>query len=178
MKSLHQRLLSAVLGWIAAVLVTFCVLIYLLMRRDLQGDIDQFVRDKAFILGHQVNPHFPAGMFYDEKPWRSDRYTAFGQTFDADWKLLYKSTRLAGEIPPTEEIKRFALHPLGVVHHDATGPDGARYRMATIRMEREGKFVCFVQVGVLLSERDKPLRELLAWLGGIGAAALLLAWLF
>ena len=177
MKTLHQRLLTAVLAWLAVVLAMFCAVIYLLVRQDLQGNVDQFVGDKAFILGYQVNPHFPAGIFYDEKPWRSDRYTAFGQTFDADWKLLYKSSRLANGIPPTEELKRFATHPLGVVHHDATGPDGTRYRMATIRMEREGKFICFAQIGVRCSERDRPLRQLLLGLGGGAAAALVLAWL-
>ena len=175
MRTLHQRLLTTLLVWLALVLAVFGAVVYLQVRQTLQGDIVQFVRDKAFILGRQVNPNYPAGVFNDDKPWRSDRFIVFGQTFDANWKLLFKTTRLSEPIAPTEALKRFAAGPLGVVHHDAVGPDGARYRMATVRMEREGKFICFAQVGVLLSERDRPLRQLLFLLGGCAAVALLVA---
>ena len=59
-------------------------------------------------LGYQVNPWYPAGMFYDEKPWRSDRYFGYGQTFDTNWNQIYKSARLSEPIAPTDELKRFA----------------------------------------------------------------------
>ena len=68
MRTLRRRLLIALLVWLALVLGGFCVVAYLQVRRTLKGDVDQFVRDKAFILGYQVNPWYPAGMFYDEKP--------------------------------------------------------------------------------------------------------------
>lgn len=177
MRTLRQRLLPTLLTWLALVLALFSTVVFLQVRQALRGDVDQFVRDKAFILGYQVNPWYVAGMFYDEKPWRSDRYTGFGQTFDTNWNLLYKSTRLSEPITPTDELKRFASHPLGVVHHDAVGPDGAHYRMATVRMERQGKTMFYAQVGVLTHERDAPLRQLILWLLGCSAAALLLAWL-
>jgi heavy metal sensor kinase len=177
MRTLRQRLLTIVLAWLALVLTVFSAVVFLQVRQTLQGDIDQFVRDKAFILGYQVNPWYVAGMFYDEKPWRSDRYTGYGQTFDTNWNLLYKSIRLSEPIAPTDELKRFASHPLGVVHHDAMGPDGVRYRMATVRMERQGKPMFYAQVGIRLSERDAPLRRLVFWLAGCGGIALLLAWL-
>jgi two-component system, OmpR family, sensor kinase len=177
MRTFRQRLLVTLLSWLAVVLLVFCAVAYLLARENLQGDIDQFVRDKAFILGQQVNPAYPAGIIYDERPWRSDRYFAFGQTFDTNWNLLYKSTRLVEPIPPTEDLKRYATHPMGVVLHDATGPDGTRYRMATVRIERNGRFICYSQHAVRLSERDAPLLRLLFWLAGCTIAALLLAWL-
>lgn len=177
MKTLRQRLLITLLGWLALVLVVFCVVVFLLARQSVQGDVDQFVRDKAFLLGQQVNPTYPSGIFYDEKPWRSDRYFAFGQTFDANWNLLYKSTRLAEPILPTEDVKRYMTHPLGIMLHDATGPDGTEYRMATVRIERKSSFVCYSQHAVRLSERDAPLYRLVFWLVGCSVAALLLAWL-
>ena len=177
MKTLRQRLLVTVLAWLALVLAVFSVVVFLLVRQTVLGDVDQFVRDKAFLLGQQVNPAYPAGIFNDERPWRSDRYFAFGQTFDTNWNLLYKSTRLVDPILPTEDLKRYATHPMGVVLHDATGPDGTRYRMATVRIERNGKFICYSQHAVRLSERDAPLHRLLFWLAGCAVAALLLAWL-
>ncbi len=163
------------LVWLALVLAVFCAVVYLQVQRTLRSDVDQFVRDKAFILGYQVNPWYLAGMFYDEKPWRSDRFTGYGQTFDTNWILLIKSKRLSEPIPPTEELKRFAAHDLGVVTHDAVGPDGTRYRMATVRMEREGKAAFYAQVGVLHSEVDAPLRQLRFWLAASASAGLILA---
>ena len=62
-----------------------------------------------------------------------------------------------------------------MVVHDAVGPDGARYRMATVRIERQGKLLCYSQVGVLMRDRDRPLRQLIFWLAGCAAVALLLA---
>ncbi|HMJ90523.1 MAG TPA: ATP-binding protein [Candidatus Acidoferrum sp.] len=175
MKTLRQRLLTTLLVWLALVLAVFGVVVFLLVRQSLQGDVDQFVRDKAFLLGAQVNPFYPAGLAVDEKPWRSDRYNGRGQVFDTNWNVTYKSARLDEPIVPTEELKRLASHPIGVVHHDTVGPDGARYRMATVRIEREGKLVCYSQIGVLFRDRDKPLRQFIFWLAGCGAVALLLA---
>lgn len=175
MKTLRQRLLTTLLIWLALVLAGFSVIVFLSVRQTLQGDIDQFVRDKAFLLGAQINPWYPLAMAVDEKPWRSDRYTGFGQAFDTNWNLLFKSTRLSEPIAPSEELKRLATHPVGVVHHEALGPDGARYRMATVRIERQGKLVCYSQVGVLFWERDTPLRQLVFWLAGGATVALVLA---
>jgi heavy metal sensor kinase len=177
MRTLRQRLLTILLSWLAVVLVVFGAVVFFLARQNLQADIEQFVRDKAYILGFQVNPRLPRGLVFDDRAWRSDRFTPFGQTFDTNWNVLYVSPRLAAPIQPNEEIKRFATHPLGVVLHDAVGPDGTRYRMATVRIERDGKFICYAQAGVLASEGDQPLRRLLLWLAGCGVAALLLAWL-
>jgi heavy metal sensor kinase len=177
MRTLRQRLLTAMLAWLALVLAVFCAVVYLQVRRTLRDGVDQFVRDKAFILGYQVNPSYPAGKYYYEKHWHSDRYTGYGQTFDTNWNLLWKSTRLSEPIVPTDELKRIANHPLGVVQHDAVGPDAAYYRMATVRIVRQGKFVCFAQVGIMISERDAPLRPLVWWLAGCATAVLLLTWL-
>ena len=168
-------MLITLLVWLALVLGVLGVVVFLLVRQSLLGDVDQFVRDKAFLLGSQVNPHYPAGMATDERPWRSDRYTGFGQTFDTNWNVLYKTARLSQPILPTEELKRLASHPVGVVHHDAIGPDGSRYRMATVRIDRAGRPAVYSQVGVLFRDRDRPLRQLIFWLAIVGVATLALA---
>jgi heavy metal sensor kinase len=175
MPSLRLRLLTTLLVWLTVVLAVFSTIIFLLVRQSLLGDVDQFVRDKAFLLGGQVNPFFPKGLAVDEKPWRADRYLSFGQTFDTNWNVLYKSARLSQSIVPTEEMRRLASHPMGVLHHEVEGPDGARYRMATVRIEREGKFVCYSQVGILTRDRDRPLHQLCFWLAGGTVIAVLLA---
>jgi heavy metal sensor kinase len=176
-RTLRQRLSTILLAWLAVVLAVFGSVVFFLARQNLQADIDQFVRDKAYVLGYQTNPRYPAGLFFGDQAWRADRFTPFCQTWDENWNPLYVSARLTAPIPPTDEIKRFAAHPVGVAQHDAVGPDGTRYRMATVRIERDGRFICYAQAGVLASERDRPLRHLLFWLAGCGVAALLLAWL-
>jgi heavy metal sensor kinase len=175
MKTLRQRLVATLLCWLTLVLATFSVLVFLLVRQSLRGDLDQFLRDKAFLLGSQVNPNARTAVGGDDRVWRSDRYLSFGQTHDSDWNILYKSARLAEPIPPTEELKRLASHALGVVLHDATGTDGTAYRMATIRIERQGKFLCYSQMAVKRADRDRPLRALILWLAGGAVAALALA---
>ena len=71
MTTLRQRLLVTLLIWLAAVLAVFGAVVFLLARQSLRGDVDQFVRDKAFLMGAQVNPFFTKGLATDEKPWRS-----------------------------------------------------------------------------------------------------------
>ena len=167
------------LVWLALVLGVFCAVVYLQVRQSLRGDVDQYVRDKAFILGYQVNPSYPAGLLRNDRAWTSDRYVGFGQTFDTNWNLLYQSSRLTAPILPTEEVKRNAAHWIGVVHHDVTGPGGKPCRMATVKIERQEKhqekFLCYAQFGIFIQERDAPLRQLILWLAAGSTTALLLA---
>jgi HAMP domain-containing protein len=177
MRNFRQRLSFTLLAWLALILTGFSMTVFLLVRQTLRSDVDQYVRDKAFILGYQVNPAYPTGIFPDQRPWTSDRYFGFGQAFDSNWNSFYKSTRLPPNIESaTEEVRRYAEHWLGVAHHDTVGPDGTRYRMATVRIERNRKFVCYAQYGILTAERDAPLRALIPWLGGGSVVALLLGW--
>lgn len=186
MRTRRQRLFIGLLSWLALVLASFSGAVFLLVRQDLLTDLDQFLRDKAFLLGYQVNPNLRTAVGGDDRVWRSDHYLTFGQTHDANWNLLYKSVRLAEPIPVTDEIKRIAKHSFGVVVHDVAGHDGTPYRMATVRSEHQGKFICYSQIAVKIAERDAPLKTLLAWLtggsfvalivGGIGIDHLLRHW--
>lgn len=186
MRSHRQRLLWTLISWLALVLAAFCLMVFLLVRESLLGDMDQFLRDKAFLLGSQVNPNKPTAVGGDDRVWRSDRHLTFGQTYDTNWTLLYKSARLAEPIPPTDEVKRLLNHSLGMAVHNAVGVDGIEYRMASVRIAPFGKFVCFAQIAVKLEERDAPLRPLVLWLGagfltalvvgGLGLAHLVKEW--
>ncbi len=175
MRSLHQRLLWTLLTWLGLVLAMFSVATFLVVRDNLRADLDQFLRDKAFLLGSQVNPYNRTAVGGDDRVWRSDRFLAFGQTHDFDWNVLYKSARLDAPIPVTDEVKRAASHSIGMVAHDAVGMDGTRYRMATMRIDQQKKFLCYAQVAVKLSDRDAPLRSLAVWLAGGSAGALAVA---
>lgn len=175
MNASRHQLLTILVGWLSMVFAASGLIVYLLARQTVQGEADQFVRDKAFLLGTQVNPNMPSAVGGDDRVWRTDRYLSFGQTHDAQWKIVYKSARLAEPIPPTDELKRLAAHSLGVVVHDATGTDGALYRMATVRVERQGRFVCYSQVAILHRDRDRPLRHLTGWLVAAGLVGLAVA---
>jgi heavy metal sensor kinase len=165
-KTLKARLLVVLLALLALVLVMFCTVVYLLVRNSIQADIDQFVLDKALLLGREVNPSNPAWILFEERDWHSRRFTPLGQTFDTNWNLLFLSRRLAAPIPPSEQVKREATHPLGAAVHDVVGPDGKRYRMATVSVLRDGRLLCYAQIAVPLLERDRDLRRLLLWLAG------------
>ncbi len=175
MRSLRQRLLWTLLSWLALVLAAFSAMIFLLVRESLHGDLDQLLRDKAFLLGSQVNPNNRTAVGGDDRVWRSDRYLTFGQTHDSDWTLLYKSTRLDKPIPVTDEVKRVAQHAVGMATHDATGTEGTHYRMATVRIDRHGKFICYAQIAVKTEERDAPLRVLILWLAAGSITSLIIA---
>lgn len=175
MRSLRQRLLWTLLSWLALVLAAFSTMIFLLVRESLHGDLDQLLRDKAFLLGSQVNPNNRTAVGGDDRVWRSDRHVTFGQTYDSDWTLLYKSARLAEPIPTTDEVKRLLRHSLGMAAHDAVGTDGTQYRMASIKIERQGRFVCYSQIAVKIEERDAPLRMLILWLAAGSITSLIIA---
>src|SRR5690606_6649690 len=84
---------------------------------------------------------------------------------------------LVAPIATTEEVRRLATHPMGVVLHDAIGPDGERYRMATVAIEHAGVIRGYSQMGVRIKDRDAPLRQLAISLALASAISLGLAWL-
>lgn len=174
-KTARARLLWGLVALLAVALALGCPLVYVLARDQLRGTADQFVADKARILARAVNPENIAYVRFDERDWRADRFVPFAQTFDLDWNPRFVSSRLDAPILPTEEVQRFAAHPLGLLVHDAVGPEGERYRMATLSIERAGEVLGYAQVGVRQAERDAPLRRLAASLLGGSLVTLALA---
>lgn len=175
--TLHHRLLILLLGLLAAVLTVFSMVVYLLVRETVQADIDQFVLDKALILGRAVNPVNPAWVRFEEREWRARWSTTVGQTFDTNWQPKFVSPRLSAPIPASEQLRREATHGAGVVLHDALAPDGQRYRMATVTVNHDGRLRCYAQIGVPLSERNRPLRRLVWWLVGGSMVTWFGAWM-
>jgi heavy metal sensor kinase len=153
-----------VLTFMGLVLGLSALLVYLMARDKVRGDVDQFVADKARILAQAVNPRRLESVRFDERAWRDDRFTPFAQTFDLKWNLRFLSSRLSEPVLPSEEVRRHARHPLGMLLHESVAADGQAYRMATVTIEREGETLGYAQVGVRHAERDAPLRQLRGWL--------------
>lgn len=175
--TLRRRFQLGILALVAVTLAVPSILLYLLARQEVRGDVDQFVSDKARILAERANPSVPGSVVFQERDWAGDRFIPHGQTFDTDWNIGFVSRRLAAPIPADEAVRREAAHPLGRVLHDAVAPDGTRYRMATVSILRDQEIRGYAQIGVRESERDAPLRRLLATLVAGNLLALGLAWL-
>jgi heavy metal sensor kinase len=174
-KTLRSRLILAVLTLLALALTLYGMLAYLLARDNLQGDIDQFVLDKALLLGRNMNPTNPGWIGFQDREWRSRRFTPLGQAFDPDWEPRFRSRRLLTAIEPSPELREAALHPSGVVIGDAVDGDGNQYRLATVAVHRDEELIGYAQIAVDLRERDGHLRHLRAWLAGGGLFTLLAA---
>jgi heavy metal sensor kinase len=174
-KTLRGRLLVAVLTLLALALTLYGMVAYLLARESLEGDLDQFVLDKALLLGRNMNPANPGWIGFEEREWRTHRFTPHGQAFDPDWQPRFVSRRLNAPIDPTPQLRMAALHPSGIVIGDAIDRDGNRYRMATVAVQRDDELVGYAQIAVHLIERDRELRRLRHWLAGGGLLTLLAA---
>lgn len=174
--TLRSRFNVGLFTLLAAGLVLPSILLYLLARDRVRGDVDQFVSDKALLLASRINPQAPEAIQFVERDWSFDRFTPYGQTFDPGWNPLFVSKRLPAPIPVDDSVRRGAAHPLGRYLHSAVGVDGTRYRMATVTVTRNGEHLGFVQIGVREEEWNAPLRSLLATLVVGNAVALGLAW--
>jgi heavy metal sensor kinase len=175
-KTSRARLQFGLLALLAAVFLLVDVWVYGLARDTIRGDVDQFVSDKALLLAYGANTNDISLVDFRDRDWRADPFTPYGQTFDLSWNPRFVSSRLSQPILPTDEIKRRAKHPLRLLLHDAVGPDGLSYRMATATIARNDQVFGYAQIGVRLTERDAPLRRLRAMLAagslvGLGLAA-------
>lgn len=175
--TIRRRFQYGVLALVAVTLTAPSILLYLLARQEVRGDVDQFVSDKARILAERANPYAPEAVVFQERDWAGDRFTPYGQTFDRDWNVGFVSKRLPAPIPVDETLRREAAHPMGRVLQDAVAPDGTRYRMATVSILRDQEVRGYAQIGVRESERDAPLRRLGITLVAGNLLALGLAWL-
>ncbi len=176
MNTLRARLEAGLLLLLGIALIAAGVSCFLVTRQSVRTDADQFVRDKAVILAHATNPDFLDDVRYEDRAWRGDRYTPYGQTVDLEWRPRFVSSRLNAPIQVPDEVRRLARHPLGTVLHDAVGEDGVPYRMATVAIEHEGVIRGYAQIAMRMADRDAPLRRLAFTLTGIGVVTLALAW--
>lgn len=163
-KTSRARLQWGLLGTLALALALHGALFYTAVRERIRADADQFVMDKARLLSRAVNTQNVAFVAFHERDWRNDRLTPYAQTFDLDWNPGFVSSRLPGPIALSEDVRRHASHPLGMLVHDAADASGTRYRAATFTVVRDGTMWGYAQVAVRHAERDAPLRRLRGWL--------------
>lgn len=174
-KTSRARLQSGILALLALALSFHGFLLYFFARDQVRGDADQFVLDKARLLARAVSGENLAHVAFNERDWRDDRLTPYAQTVDLEWQVHFLSSRLENPMVLSEEVQRYASHPLGLLVHDATDQQGTPYRVATFAIQRAESRRGYAQVGVRLSERDAPLRHLRSWLIGGSLATLALA---
>lgn len=174
---MRKRLLGALLTVLAGVLALFSAGVYLLVRESIRTDLDQFVLDKALILARQANPANVAWVDYNDREWRSIRLVPVAQTFDTQWQVAFVSSRLPAPIPASDELKRAATHPSGVVFHETRDALGREYRAATVHIRRNDQLLGYAQIGVESAERNRPLNRLVFWLAGGSLAGWLGAWI-
>ena len=173
MNSLRARLFMSFITLLAAALIVFGVIVWLLAREAMASDMDDFLRGKAMLLSRLM----PSERLRVE-PWMEQdlqvQERQFGvQVFDADGKSGGKSSTLTITVPLTEKALR-SEHPAGGVILETLVIDGKSQRVATHpRRDRWGEpVVMYAQAVMPFDALHARENRLLAWLVSCGAAML------
>jgi signal transduction histidine kinase len=174
-RSLRLRTVVQLLALLTLMLAAFCWVMFLVIRDRVDADVDQLVYDKAIISGLSLNSINPAWVKNDPRNWDSRRYAIFGQTFDTNWNVLYRSPRMPSPIDPTERVRREMRHAQGWLIETVEAGNGDHFRVATVaaRLEVDKPTHGYAQVGVSLRERDREIWRFVSWM--IGGSVLVLA---
>ncbi|GEP44750.1 sensor histidine kinase [Brevifollis gellanilyticus] len=193
MKSLRSRLLIGFTALLAAALMVFAVIVWLVARDTMSRDMDDFLRGKALLLGRLVPPvPLPASRLIIE-PWMEQELqlqenAVVVQMFTASGTFGGRSSNLRSDIPLTEK-GRHSEHPAGGVELETITLNGREWRIATHpRRERWGEPVVFyAQAAMPLDAFATRENRLLGWLiaggvvmllaGAVSAAVLSKLWL-
>lgn len=173
MKSLRTRLLLSFTALLAAALLMFGVIIWLLAREAMSRDVDDFLGGKAMLLGR-----FRPPTRLDIEPWMEQELELqerqiVAQMFAADGTPGGKSSNMRVRIPLTDNARR-SEHPAGGVELETLTVDGREWRVATHpRRERWGEaVVLYAQAATPLDALHARERRLLVWLVSCGTAML------
>lgn len=173
MKSLRARLFVGFTALLAAALVMFGVIVWLVAREAMTNDVDDFLRSKATLLGRLVT----AGRLRME-PWIEQELQVqekhfMLQLFAADGSFAGKSSNLAAVLPLSDEARR-SEHPAGNAVIETLQLNGRAYRVATHpRREQWGDPVAlYAQALIPLETVHAREKRLLGWLVGCGMAVL------
>lgn len=171
MKSLRTRLLLSFTALLAAALLMFGVIIWLLAREAMSRDVDDFLGGKAMLLGR-----FRPPTRLDIEPWMEQELQErqiVAQMFAADGTPGGKSSNMRVRIPLTDNARR-SEHPAGGVELETLTVDGREWRVATHpRRERWGEaVVLYAQAAIPLDALHARERRLLVWLVSTGTALL------
>ncbi|MDZ4402779.1 heavy metal sensor histidine kinase [Prosthecobacter sp.] len=173
MKSLRARLFISFTALLAAALMMFGVIVWLVAREAMTNDMDDFLRGKAMLLSRLM----PAERLRVE-PWMEQdlqvQERQFGvQVFDVNGTPGGKSSTLAIEVPLTDKVRR-SEHPAGGVILETLVIGGKNYRVATHpRRDRWGEpVVMYAQAVISFDALQARQARLLAWLVSCGTAML------
>ena len=173
MNSLRARLFMSFTALLAAALLVFGVIVWLLAREAMSSDVDDFLRGKAMLLARLMPP-----TRLDIEPWMEQELQVqerrfFVQNFSADGALGGKSSNVSISLPLTDEARR-SEHPAGGVILETISIGGREYRVATHpRRERWGEpVVMYAQAATSMDSVHLRERRLLVWLVGCGVAML------
>ncbi|MFN0077991.1 MAG: sensor histidine kinase [Prosthecobacter sp.] len=173
MKSLRARLFISFTALLAAALMMFGVIVWLVAREAMTNDMDDFLRGKAMLLARLM----PAERLRVE-PWMEQdlqvQERQFGvQVFDVHGTPGGKSSTLTIEVPLTDKVRR-SEHPAGGVILETLVIGGKNYRIATHpRRDRWGEpVVMYAQAVISFDALQARQARLLAWLVSCGTAML------
>lgn len=173
MKSLRSRLFISFTALLAAAMMMFGVIVWLVAREAMTNDVDDFLRSKAMLLGRVVTP-----MRNRIEPWIEQELQVqerhfMLQVFAADGSIAGKSSNLAHAIPLSDEARR-SEHPAGNAVIETLHADGRVFRVATHpRRDLWGDpVVLYAQALMPLDTVQARERRLLAWLVSCGVAML------
>jgi heavy metal sensor kinase len=173
MKSLRTRLFVSFTALLAAALVTFGIITWLVAREAMMNDVDDFLRTKATLLGRFVTPSRSRIEPWIEQDMQVQERHFMLQVFTADGAFASKSSNLATTIPLSDEVRR-SEHPAGNAVIETLYADGRAFRAATHpRRDMWGDpVVLYAQALMPLDNVLARERRLLAWLASCGAAML------
>jgi hypothetical protein len=100
MRNIRARLYWGLLGMLAVTLMLYSTILYVGLRDQVRLDADQFVRDKVRLVAKAVNPYNISFVGFEERDWRSDRFTPYAQTFTLEWEPRFVSMRLSSPSCP------------------------------------------------------------------------------
>lgn len=170
MKSLRARLLMSFTALLAAALVVFGVIVWLVAREAMSRDVDDFLRGKAMLLGRLMPPTRLAIEPWMEQDLQLQESHVVVQLFAADGTLGGKSSNLRFDLPLTENARR-SEHPGGGVELETLVLNGREWRVATHpRRDRWGEpVVLYAQAAIALDALHVREQRLLVWLVAGGA---------
>lgn len=173
MKSLRARLFLSFTALLAAALLMFGVIVWLVAREAMTNDMDDFLRGKAMLLSRLMPPDR-----LRVEPWMEQdlqvQERQFGvQVFDVNGMPAGKSSTLTIEVPLTGNARR-SEHPAGGVILETLVIDGKSHRIATHpRRDRWGEpVVMYAQAVMSFDALQARQTRLLAWLVSCGVAML------
>ena len=173
MKSLRARLFISFTALLAAALLMFGVIVWLVAREAMTNDLDDFLRSKATLLGRLVSASRLRMEPWIEQELQVQERHFMLQIFAADGGVAGKSSNLAHAIPLSDEARR-SEHPAGNAVLETLHADGRAFRVATHpRREQWGDpITLYAQALMPLDAVLARERRLLAWLISCGVAML------